>query len=134
MTDAMEDFPMSMIDRTSLALAAVLGALALSPAAWAHAKLVGADPAAGGEAKAGLVKLRLAFSEAVAAKLSGAALTDAAGQPVATAPAMIDPADPKALVMATKAPLKAGRYTVVWRAVASDDGHLTKGVYSFMVH
>jgi methionine-rich copper-binding protein CopC len=109
-----------------LALAATLA----SPAS-AHAKLVSADPADGAVAKAGLTTLHIGFSEPIAGKLSGATVTDSAGKTVATA--VIDPANPKALVAATKTPLAIGVYKVAWRAVASDDGHRTMGTYSFTV-
>ena len=107
--------------------AALAGALSVS--AFAHAKLVSADPAAGGVAKAPSM-LHLAFSEEIAGKLSGAKVTDAAGKPVAAAPAT---AEGKTLTVALKAPLTAGTYKVDWRAVASDDGHKTSGTYSFTV-
>jgi methionine-rich copper-binding protein CopC len=118
---------MKLIAFVSLGLA-VAGA----PPAFAHAKLVSADPANGASAPAGLAKLHLGFSEPIVIKLSGAAVTDAAGKVVPSS-AMADPADAKALLVATKSPLKTGAYTVAWRAVASDDGHKTAGRYSFVV-
>jgi methionine-rich copper-binding protein CopC len=113
-----------------LAIPFALAATPLSPA-FAHAKLVSADPADGAVVKAGLSTLHLSFSEAIAGKLSGATVADAAGQTVGAA--VLDPANPKALVIATKTPLAAGVYKVAWRAVASDDGHRTMGAYSFSV-
>jgi len=103
----------------------------LAPPAFAHAKLVSADPADGAVAKAGLTTLHMGFSEAIAGKLSGATVTDAAGKTVAAAG--LDPTDPKALLAVAKTPLAPGVYKVAWRAVASDDGHRTMGAYSFSV-
>jgi methionine-rich copper-binding protein CopC len=115
-----------------IALVSLGLALAGAPAAFAHAKLVSADPADGGAAPVGLAKLRLGFSEPIAVKLSGVSVTDPAGK-ILAASAMADPGDAKTLVVAIKSPLKAGAYKVAWRAVASDDGHRTTGLYSFVV-
>jgi methionine-rich copper-binding protein CopC len=110
----------------SLAVAAML-----SGQAMAHAKLVKADPADGGVAKAGASDIDLAFSEEISGKMSGAVITDAAGRTVPSA-AMMEK-DPKVMMVMTKTPLAPGAYTVTWHAVASDDGHKTTGVYSFTV-
>jgi methionine-rich copper-binding protein CopC len=110
-----------------LALAALAAA-----SAQAHAKLVGADPSAGGVARPGLESLSLAFSEPVSAALTGATVTDARGAAVPSS-ARLKPKTDATLLVMLKAPLKPGVYTVAWRAVASDDGHRTTGVYSFTV-
>jgi len=123
---------MKTIARLSLGLTlsmALTGAFA--SAAFAHAKLVSADPADGAVVKAGLTTLHIGFSEPIAGKLSGATVTDAAGKTVVAAG--LDPTNPKALVAVAKTPLAAGVYKVAWRAVASDDGHRTMGAYSFSV-
>lgn len=115
--------------RIALALTA---ASAVGPAALAHAKLVGASPAASSVAIAPLAKISLAFNEEIAGKLSGAAITDQAGaaQP---ASAKLDPKSGKSLIVTPKQPLAAGAYKVAWHVVASDDGHRTTGTFSFTV-
>jgi methionine-rich copper-binding protein CopC len=103
----------------------------VSGVALAHAKLVSADPKAGGAAEGQPGNIDLNFSEAVSAKLTKAAVTDASGKTVASS-SMLDKSG-KALMVMFKAPLKAGAYKVTWRAVSSDDGHPSKGAYSFTV-
>ena len=39
----------------------------------------------------------------------------------------------KSLSLVLNAPLKPGVYSVIWHAVASDDGHRTGGSYTFIV-
>jgi methionine-rich copper-binding protein CopC len=119
-----------------MVLRALLGAtasLVIAATAQAHAALWSADPAAGGVAHGSPAKLHLIFTEAIAGKFSGVALTDPAGAAVAISPASLDPADPKALTVPIKADLKPGVYKVRWHAVASDDGHRSAGAYSFTV-
>jgi methionine-rich copper-binding protein CopC len=115
---------------SALALGAAL-ALAVGGSAFAHAKLVSADPAAGGVAKAQPSSIDLTFSEEISGKLSGAKVTDGAGAAQA-ASTMLDKSA-KAMMVMFKAPLAAGTYKVDWHAVASDDGHKTTGTYSFTV-
>jgi methionine-rich copper-binding protein CopC len=119
--------------KTALRIAlALTAASAVGQTALAHAKLVGATPAAGGVAAAPLGAISLAFNEELAGKLSGAVITDKAGAR-APASATLNPKSRKSLVLAPTPPLKAGVYKVAWRAVASDDGHSTTGTFSFTV-
>ncbi len=113
-----------------LALALVLTGAAAG-AASAHAKLVSADPKAGGVAKGQPSSIDLNFSEEVSDKLSGAEVKDAAGKALPSS-TMLDKSSKSMMVM-FKAPLAAGSYKVDWRAVASDDGHKTTGTYNFTV-
>lgn len=123
----------------------VLGLTATS--AVAHPKLKSAIPAADmaanaspkqdagapkGKADAAPTEIRLTFSEAVIANLSGIVLKDEAGKPVATGTPLTDPGDKKQLVVPVSAPLTPGRYDVTWHAV-SEDTHRVKGEYSFTV-
>jgi copper resistance protein C len=128
----------------------VLTALALgltATTALAHPKLKSAVPAADMDANAspkesgvatkdntgGAPKeIRLMFSEAVIPKMSGIVLKDESGKPVPTGSPLIDPQDPKQLVVPVPAPLAPGRYNVTWHAV-SDDTHRVKGEYNFTV-
>ena len=117
------------IIRMALGLSLAAG-LALS--AQAHAKLVSADPPINGQTKAAPQNLDLLFSEEISEKLSGATVKGADGKaiPVTT----MTEAKSKGLMVMMKTPLKPGAYTVDWHAVASDDGHKTKGTYSFTVN
>lgn len=131
-------------------LIGVLAALALgltATSAVAHPKLMSAVPAAETDANAspkesgvatkdktaGAPKeIRLMFSEAVIAKMSGIVLKDEAGKPVPTGSPQTDPQDQKQLVVPVPAPLAPGRYNVTWHAV-SEDTHRVKGEYNFTV-
>lgn len=123
--------------------AIVLGLTATS--AVAHPTLKSAVPAADSNAppknstvitkdKTGAApdEIRLMFSEAVIAKMSGIVLKDGAGKPVTTGSSRTDPKDPKQLVVPVPSPLAPGRYNVTWHAV-SEDTHRVKGEYNFTV-
>ena len=122
-----------------------LGLMATS--AVAHPKLKSAIPAAEmdanaspkesavatkGEAGGAPKEIRLIFSEAVIAKMSGIVLKDEAGKPVRTGSPQTDPQDQKQLVVPVATPLVTGRYNVTWHAV-SDDTHRVKGEYKFTI-
>jgi methionine-rich copper-binding protein CopC len=121
--------------RLSMKSLAVLGAVAaLSAAAShaeAHAKLVGASPAANA-AVAAPKEVVLHFSEALAAKFSGFELMKADGSKVAVT-THVAAKDPKTVIGAVSGPLAPGGYMVMWHAVAADDGHRTKGDFNFTV-
>jgi methionine-rich copper-binding protein CopC len=119
---------MKALSRLSLGLAL---AGALSGAAFAHAKLVSADPKVGGVADGQPGSIDLNFSEAVSGKLTKAVVTAASGKTVASS-SMLDKSGKSMMVM-FKTPLVAGDYKVAWRAVSSDDGHPSTGAYSFTV-
>lgn len=106
--------------------------LAASHAAFAHAKLVSANPPVDGAAATPPQTLDLLFSEEISGKLSGATVKGADGKaiPVTT----ITEKAGKGLMVMMRAPLKPGAYTVDWHAVASDDGHKTTGAYRFRVN
>ena len=128
----------------------VIAALALglmATSAVAHPKLKSAIPAAEmnanaspkenavateGDAGGAPKEIRLIFSEAVIAKMSGIVLKDEAGKPVRTGSPQTDPKDQKQLVVPVATPLVPGRYNVTWHAV-SDDTHRVKGEYKFTI-
>jgi copper resistance protein C len=120
---------MKLVVRTCVGF--VLG-LALGANAFAHAKLMKADPPANGTAHPPAQTLALAFSEEISAKLSSVTVKSANATPIPAA-TMLDKAGKGFMVM-LKQPLRPGVYTVEWRAVASDDGHTTSGTYSFTVN
>jgi methionine-rich copper-binding protein CopC len=118
----------------------LLAALALclvATSAQAHPKLKSAIPAADTDANAqpgesDTKEIRLIFTEAVIAKMSGIVLKDEAGKPVPTGSPQTDPQDQKQLVVPVSTPLAAGHYNVSWHAV-SEDTHRVKGEYNFTV-
>jgi methionine-rich copper-binding protein CopC len=109
-------------------LAAAAWVLMSPIAAWAHAKLVSTDPAAGAILAAAPKVLTLKFNEAVqlaALKLS------AAGRDI---PLKVDRGAAAAPQVAVPLPpLAEGQYQVQWSALTADDGHVVKGSFSFAV-
>lgn len=117
---------------TSLArrgLAAAL-ALALSSAAFSHAKPEKSDPPANA-AVAAPQAVSIDFTETLEPAFSSIVVVDAAGAPAQAAKAIVDASDRKRMSVALK-PLQAGVYTVKWVALATD-GHRTQGRYTFTV-
>lgn len=102
-------------------------------AAFAHADLQSAEPAAGSAATISPTQIRITFSEAVIPKFSGVELKDQTGKPIATGKAAVDPANKSVLVVPISEQLPAGDYKIEWHAV-SEDTHRVKGTYSFSVH
>ena len=110
-------------------LALVLLALLTSPAAaWAHAALQSANPAADSVNAAAPERIELRFNEPV--QLLGLRLIDAAGRDPApaTAPDVRD----GHVVWPLPDRLPDGRYLVSWR-VSSLDGHVIGGTFTFAV-
>jgi copper transport protein len=110
-------------------LALVLLALLASPAAaWAHAALQSASPAADSINAVAPDRIELMFNEPV--QVLGLRLIDAAGRDhsPATAPEVRD----GHVLWPLPGPLPDGRYLVSWR-VSSLDGHIIGGTFTFAV-
>ena len=118
------------VRRTLVGLAAS-AALFAPAAASAHAQLLKAVPGVGTTVSAA-PSIALAFSEPVEPGFCGVALSDAAGQAVPLGKPASAPSDKATLVVAVKARLAPGTYTVVWHAV-SVDTHRTQGTFAFTV-
>lgn len=117
--------------RSRLLAAIVLGTAAVLTAhrlAYAHAKLLSSEPAAGSVLTANPARIRLVFSERVEATLSSIALVDSAGHQMRLN-VRLDPQNTHALIAAVM-PLAPGAYRVSWRAVSAD-GHPVSGSYAF---
>jgi len=117
---------------TKKIILAVILALASTTPAFAHARLVEAVPSVGGVV-AEIAEIRLGFSEGVEAKFSTITLSGAAGQPLSTPPATLDPKDAHILRLLLPGPLAPGEYKVAW-SVVSVDTHRTSGSFTFSVH
>lgn len=125
---------MRKFSRTATWLAAAI-ALSAPAAAFAHAELVSATPAANRPAH-GVTTITLTFSEAVAPRLSGATVTmtsmpGMAGHQMAIT-GLRAAVDGRTIRLTSEKPLAAGTYRVDWHAVA-DDSHRETGSYSFTV-
>jgi methionine-rich copper-binding protein CopC len=109
----------------TLALMAML--MTVGPA-FGHAKLLNSSPAADAQLQAAPKVLAITFSEE--AQLVGLKLSKGA-----VAVPLAFERQPKAATRFTVSlpPLDPGTYEVQWTAVAADDGHITKGRFSFSI-
>jgi len=114
-----------------LVAAAAAIATVAAPAALAHAKLQGSQPAANSIVSAAPTQVRLQFNEPLELPFSKVKLVDEKGTVIEPAKLAADPADTKALVASTPG-LHAGAYRVQWTTVTRD-GHKVKGEFSFRV-
>ena len=110
--------------------AAMLLSCGLAAPAFAHARLVSANPAANGMAMPPPTELRLKFSEAVEPRFTKVSVTGPGKKAIETGQVSVDPNDSTQLIVPLKAPLPDGNYIVNWQAVSSD-GHKVKGSYRF---
>ncbi len=106
----------------------LIAAVILTGPAFGHAKLLSSSPAANAELAVAPTELSLQFSEA--AQLAVLKLS-AAGVAI---PLKIDRGATAAVrISIALPPLAPGIYRVEWTALAADDGHVTKGTFSFTV-
>ena len=116
----------------AMAIATLLGALAgLAGPAAAHAHLRAETPMADATTTAPET-LTLSFSEGLELRFTTVVVKDPNGSAVETGPNRLAPGNARVLLVPVDAKLGPGRYTVDWRAVATD-GHKTQGSYGFTV-
>lgn len=116
-----------------LALAAcLLASSGVIRGAWGHAVPVTTEPAANAVLPEAPHEVVIRFSERVDPGASTLEVLDARGQRVDHGGAAVDPADPWRYRLALHG-LSAGVYTVVWRVLSADDGHITDGAHVFAV-
>ena len=106
----------------------VLLLLLLPSSAGAHAYLVRSTPGPESVLRAGPHTLTLVYTEDVVPRYARVAVVSAKGQDIAGPPRVAGH-----LVVVPLRPGSAGSYTVRWQVVASDDGHVTEGVWTFGV-
>ncbi len=99
--------------------------------AHAHAVLDRAAPAAGSTVRGSPPSIKLGFSQAIEPAFSTIRVFDRTGKPVDTGDKVVEGADRRTLRISLP-PLPPGTYRVVWR-VLSDDTHVTKGEFTFIV-
>jgi methionine-rich copper-binding protein CopC len=108
-------------------LTAAAGLMLCGPA-FGHAKLRATVPSADAQLQAAPKTLSLSFNEEV--HLALLTLTTG-GKDI---PLTVDRATPAASQISIPLPpLPAGKYQVQWSALSADDGHVTKGTFSFTV-
>jgi len=118
--------------RTVFVLAAS-AALTLSGAgaAFAHAQLKTATPAAGGAVAEAPSEVTLNFSEKLEAAFSTVIVRDAVGKRVNKADSQLDKAD-RTIMRVGVDQLTPGIYIVEWKALTADT-HKTEGAFVFRV-
>jgi len=104
--------------------------LAHAGAAFAHANLASAVPAAGATVQTAPTEVAITFTEEVAPKFSGIQVLDAKGTRVDAGESRTAPDNAKLLSVGLKT-LSPGVYKVLWHAMSADDSHKTKGSFTF---
>jgi copper transport protein len=115
----------------ALAASVVLSMGAIREAA-AHAVPVTMVPAANAVLSEAPPEVVIRFSERVDAKASTLEVLDGRGERVDHGDATVDRADPWRFRVGVHA-LTDGAYTVTWRVLSADDGHVTSGAHVFVV-
>jgi copper transport protein len=113
-------------------LLAGLWLLASGTAAPAHAVLRSSDPADGASLDRAPRQVTLTFTERPEPRLSTVQVLDADGRPVQAGKAASVAGQPFQLRVPLGA-LPDGTYTVAWRTVSRDDGHVSGGSFAFGV-
>jgi len=106
--------------------------LAPASAAWAHAGIEASDPADGAQLEAAPPQVTLTFTETPDASLSTIQVLDTSGASLEVGPVTAGPAE-RQLQASLPPDLADGSYTVSWRVVSQDDGHVTLGTFAFGV-
>jgi copper transport protein len=106
--------------------------LASGPAAGAHALLRASDPADGASLDRAPRQVTLTFTERPEPRLSVVHVLDADGRQVDPGGAVPVAGNPLQLRVPL-GDLPDGTYTVTWRTVSRDDGHVTGGAFAFGV-
>jgi methionine-rich copper-binding protein CopC len=113
--------------KSSMATITVVVMLLAGPA-FGHAKLLRSVPSADAQLQAAPTSLTLGFNENV--RLAVVSLTSG-GKII---PVAVDRTAPAAAQASVALPvLGAGTYQVHWSALSTDDGHVTKGTFSFVI-
>ena len=121
--------------RTIFGIIIVLGlSLGLLSTAFAHAKLVSSDPAAGAKLTAAPAKVTLVFSEEIDEQGSSFTVSDAKKATVGTGKLDLNDLDHKTVSGTLNAGLGDGVYTVAWKVITSDDKAEESGTFTFGVN
>ena len=112
-------------------LITILCCLAAVTAARAHAFVEHADPRVGSTVNGSPTEVKIFFTEKLVLPFSDIKVSDSTGKQVDKHDKHLDPSNGALLIVSVPA-LKAGKYTVTWRAT-SVDTHVTKGSFAFTV-
>ncbi len=116
-----------------LALASLLGVLAASGPAAAHADFLTSTPAPYDIWNVAPTRVSVTVSEAVQPGSPLITVTDSNGTRVDTGPTTISPTDPATFSVPLRSGIGPSVYTVTWSVVSADDGHFTAGTFYFMI-
>jgi methionine-rich copper-binding protein CopC len=111
-----------------LRVAIALSFIALSGAAFAHAKLRSSSPANNATVTVPPASLTLVFNKDVRLAMLNLA-TDSKQIPISVDPS----AAAKPAITVKLPPLRPGKYQVNWSALSPNDGHIVKGSFSFSI-
>ncbi len=113
------------------ALLLALAGFALLPiAVSAHVALVAATPVPGSTIGQPPKTIRIRFDQVPDPKFNDITLLDTSGNLIAGGAAAVEAGDPSVVEVTLNGKLAPGLFTVAWQALGND-GHLTKGNYSF---
>ena len=121
-----------LLRSAALVLGAAAAMLLLAQPASAHADLVRSDPPDGSVLAHAPGVARLWFSEEISPKFSSARVVDHTGATITGSRVQAGGGDPRQLTVELPS-LGTGTYGLVWRVLAEDDGHTTRGVVVFTV-
>jgi methionine-rich copper-binding protein CopC len=109
-------------------LPAAVMAMILAGPALGHAKLRSTNPSADAKLLAAPKSLTLSFNENVRIAVL---ILKSGGKDIPVAVDRNAPAAPQVTIPLP--PLAIGKYQVQWSALSPDDGHVTKGTFSFAI-
>jgi copper transport protein len=112
--------------------AAVLAGALFPRQAYAHAELARADPAVDAIVEASPTRVTIWFTEEPELRYSEIQVVDRTGRRLDRGDLRADPTDRLSLSVGVPQ-LTPGSYGVVWRALSTVDGHITRGSYTFTV-
>ena len=124
--------PRSAAWRRLVAVAVLLGSALPASPAWAHAVPATMDPGPNARLEELPREVVIRFTERVEARPSTLEVLDAGGRRVDLGGAAVDPADPWRYRVGLPS-LPRGAYTVSWRVLSADDGHVTSGAHVFTI-
>ena len=110
----------------------ILALLALPGVALAHAYLERSSPAGNTIVESAPTRIQLWFTERPELRFSEVTLYTADGQKLAHGPLSIAPDDPRSVVFDVGT-VPHGTYTVAWKTLSADDGHVAAGAFAYAV-
>lgn len=107
-------------------------ALLIPLTTFAHATPVSYEPAASSIIQNAPTEIWILFSERIEPSASAITVFDPTGAILPSEKPTVDPANPRALRLGISSSQK-GTFAVSWQVVSADDGHFTKGAFSYSV-